>query len=40
MARKALGVCAYMIKYATCEQCCKLYNIVDVSTDKPNMVPK
>ncbi|CAG8794057.1 7968_t:CDS:2, partial [Gigaspora rosea] len=40
MARKAFGVYAYMIKYATCEQCCKIYNTADVSTDKPNMVPK
>ncbi|CAG8764055.1 9070_t:CDS:2, partial [Gigaspora rosea] len=40
MASKALGVCVHMIKYATCEQCCKLYNTADVSTDKPNMVPK
>ncbi|RIB03765.1 hypothetical protein C2G38_2224116 [Gigaspora rosea] len=38
--RKALGVCVHMIKYAKCEQCCKLYNTADVSTDKPNMVPK
>ncbi|CAG8797150.1 23970_t:CDS:2, partial [Gigaspora rosea] len=39
MACKALGVCIHMIKYTICEQCCKLYNTADVSTDKLNMVP-
>ena len=39
MARKKLGVCAHVIKYATCEKCCKLYNVSEVSTDKPNQVP-
>src|SRR5260364_491373 len=39
-AREVLGVCAHMVKYATCEKCCKLYNVADVSTEKPNMVPK
>ncbi|CAG8585903.1 6265_t:CDS:2 [Ambispora leptoticha] len=40
IACKNLGVCAHMIKYATCEQCCKLYNTADVSTEKANMAPK
>ncbi|CAG8448083.1 5495_t:CDS:2 [Gigaspora rosea] len=35
-----LGICANMIKYTTCEKCCKLYSIADVSTDKPNLSPK
>ena len=39
MARKELGVCAHIIKYASCEKCCKLYNVTDVSTDEPGQVP-
>lgn len=35
MARKKLGVCAHIIKYASCEKCCKLYNVTEVSTDDP-----
>ncbi|CAG8780676.1 18268_t:CDS:1, partial [Gigaspora rosea] len=37
MAHKALEICAHMIKYATCEKCCKLYSVADVLTDKPNL---
>ena len=36
MARKKLGICAHVIKYAACEKCCKLYNITEVLTDKPS----
>ena len=39
MARKKLGICAHVIKYAACEKCCKLYNITEVSTDKPSQAP-
>ena len=39
MARKRLGVCAHIIKYATCEKCCKLYNVTEVTTNKPDHVP-
>jgi len=38
--RDALGVCTHMIKYATCKKCCKLYNVADLSTDKPNIIFK
>ncbi|CAB4431023.1 unnamed protein product [Rhizophagus irregularis] len=39
MARKILGVCVHIIKYAACEKCCKLYNIAEVSTTTPTQVP-
>jgi hypothetical protein len=29
----------HIIKYAVCEKCCKLYDIVEVSTTNPNQVP-
>ena len=39
MARKKLGVCAHIIKYAACEKCCRLYNVTEVSSNIPDQVP-
>ncbi|GBC36556.2 uncharacterized protein LOC110040724 [Rhizophagus irregularis DAOM 181602=DAOM 197198] len=39
MARKKLGVCAHIVKFASCEKCCKLYNVTEVSTNDPYQVP-
>ncbi|PKY38937.1 hypothetical protein RhiirA4_452039 [Rhizophagus irregularis] len=39
MARKTLGICAHIIKYAACEKCCKLYDVAEVSNINPNQVP-
>ena len=39
MARNKLGVCAHIIKYVICEKCCKLYNIIEVSTNVPDQNP-
>ena len=36
MARKLFGIGDHqIIKYATCQKCCKLYSIKDLPTDKP-----
>jgi len=36
-ARKSFGVSDdQIIKYATCQKCCKLYSIKDLSTDQPH----
>src|SRR2546429_4859606 len=35
MARKLFGIGDQIIKYATCQTCCKLYLIKDLPTDKP-----
>ena len=35
MARKLFGIGDQIIKYATCQTCCKLYSIKDLPTDKP-----
>ncbi|CAB4415315.1 unnamed protein product [Rhizophagus irregularis] len=40
MARKNLGICVHLIKYAACEKCCKLYKTVDVSSSDPAIPPK
>ncbi|PKB93324.1 hypothetical protein RhiirA5_441643 [Rhizophagus irregularis] len=40
MARKKLGFCVHIIKYAACDKCCKLYNIDDISSSKPAVAPK
>ncbi|CAB4407777.1 unnamed protein product [Rhizophagus irregularis] len=40
MARKKLGMCVHLIKYAACKECCKLYQISDVSSNDPNITPK
>jgi hypothetical protein len=40
MARKNLGICAHLTKYASCEKCCKLYRIADVSSNSPDIMPK
>jgi hypothetical protein len=40
MARKKLGFCVHIIKYAACNKCCKLYNIDDISSSKPAVAPK
>lgn len=39
MARKTLGICAHIIKYAACEKCCKFYDVAEVSNINPNQVP-
>ncbi len=38
MTCKSLDVCTHIIKYAICKKCCKLYNILEVSTDEPSQV--
>ncbi|GES75867.1 hypothetical protein GLOIN_2v1792112 [Rhizophagus clarus] len=38
IACKKLGICAHIIKYASCEKCYKLYNVSEVSTDDPRQV--
>ncbi|PKY32855.1 hypothetical protein RhiirB3_394339, partial [Rhizophagus irregularis] len=40
MARKKLGMCVHLIKYAACKECCKLYQISDMSSNDPNITPK
>src|SRR5256884_3098123 len=35
MARKLFGISDQIIKYTTCQTCCKLYSIKDLPTDKP-----
>jgi hypothetical protein len=35
MARRLFGVGEQIIKYATCQKCCKLYSIKDLPTNKP-----
>ena len=36
MARKLFGIGDQIIKYATCQKCCKLYSIKDLPADKPH----
>ncbi|CAG8590102.1 13104_t:CDS:2, partial [Funneliformis mosseae] len=40
MTYKSLSICTHLIKYTACEKCCKLYNIADIFSNSPNLMPK